>query len=119
MALIRDVQLFKARLPDPLKGVVNKPVVLAMIQKAMQDPSEVVRAEMVAALGQASLDDDIVNVLKPAAQDASPLVRFRLVELLAANEQGKGADLVNALSHDADPLVRQMGLAFGPAGRGQ
>jgi hypothetical protein len=115
MTLVRDVQLFKTRLPDALKGAVNKNVLLAMIQKAIQDPSEVVRAEMLAALGQASLDESIIQVLVPAASDPSPLVRFRLVELLSAGGQGRAATTIDALSRDADPLVRQMVTAFGPS----
>jgi hypothetical protein len=117
MALVRDVQLFKTRLPDPLKGTVNKNVLLAMIQKALKDPSEVVRAEMIAALGSASLDDSILAVLSPTANDPSPLVRFRLVELLSAEAPGLAAKTIDALTRDTDPLVRQMASAFGPAGR--
>lgn len=117
VTLVRDVQLFKTRLPSPLKGAVSKPVLLAMVGKAMQDPSEVVRAEMVAALGQAWLDEEILNVVSPAATDPSPLVRFRLVELLSAAGQGKAEQTIDLLARDADPLVRQMASAFGPAGR--
>jgi tetratricopeptide (TPR) repeat protein len=115
MTLVRDVQLFKARLPDELKGAVNKNVLLAMIQKVMQDPSDVVRAEMLAALDQAFLDDSIIQIVVPAANDASPLVRFRLVELLSSAGQGRGAETVDALTRDNDPLVRQMVAAFGPS----
>jgi hypothetical protein len=113
--LVRDVQLFKTRLPDPLKGVVNKNVLIAMIQKALQDPSELVRAEMLAALDQASLDESIIQVLVPAAGDSSPLVRFRLVELLSSAGQGRAAQTIDALSRDPDPLVRQMATAFAPS----
>ncbi len=115
VTLVRDVQLFKTRLPDPLKGTVRKDVLLAMIQKALQDPSDVVRAEMLAALGHSSLDEEVLNVVTPAAQDPSPLVRFRLVELLSAVGQGRAAETVGLLARDADPLVRQMASAFGPA----
>ncbi|MCJ7544304.1 MAG: HEAT repeat domain-containing protein, partial [Phycisphaerae bacterium] len=111
VTLVRDVQLFKTRLPNPLKGVVSKPVLLAMVGKVMQDPSEAVRAEMVAALGQASLDEDILKVLSPAATDSSPLVRFRLVELLSAGGEGKAQKTIDLLARDADALVRQMASA--------
>ena len=117
--LVRDVQLFKVRLPDPLKSAVSKPMLLAMVQKALQDPSETVRAEMIAALDSASLDEDLLRILTPAAADPSPLVRFRLVELLCSSTgQGKAQEAIDTLARDTDPLVRQMYSAFGPTGGG-
>ncbi len=113
VTLAREVQLYMARLPEPLKGVFNKAVLLAMVQKTLQDPSEAVRAEMLAALDQAQLDETLAAVLLPAAQDASPLVRFRLVELLGICEASKQEKTLQQLSQDTDPLVRQMALAFG------
>jgi tetratricopeptide (TPR) repeat protein len=113
VTLARDIQLYKARLPDPLKGIFNKPVLLAMVKKAIQDPSEAVRAEMLAALDQAQVDDSLVAVVLPAAQDASPLVRFRLVELLGASGLRTQEKTLEQLALDNNPQVRQMAWAFG------
>jgi len=112
LTLTRDAQLFKVRLPDELRGVVNKAVLLAMTKKAMEDPSPAVRAEMLAALCDASLDDSILAVVSPAAKDPTPLVRCRMAELLgAAAVKGQEATM-DMLSGDSDPFVRQMVVAF-------
>jgi tetratricopeptide (TPR) repeat protein len=109
---VRDVQLFKAKMPEAMRGVINKGVLLAMVQKALQDPSDVVRAEMLAALQCAQMDSEILAVVLPAAKDASPLVRFRLVELLGATAARGQEKTIDAMSHDGDALVRQMASAF-------
>jgi tetratricopeptide (TPR) repeat protein len=112
ITMAREIDLSKVRLPDALKGVVDKRIFLAMLQKALTDPSEVVRAEILTALQDARLDDAIIKLVLPAAQDTSPLVRFRAAELLGASRKLRQEEVMNALAKDSDKFVAMMAGLF-------
>jgi len=82
------------------------------LQKALTDPSEVVRAEILTALQDARLDDAIIKLVLPAAQDTSPLVRFRAAELLGASRKLRQEEVMNALAKDSDKFVAMMAGLF-------
>ncbi len=112
LTMTRDAQTFKVRLDENLKGVVNKGVLLAMMKEALSSSDEAVRAEMLAALCDASLDESIAAVILPSAKDPSPLVRLRLAEVLGATGVKGRQAIMDELSRDTDELVRQMVEAF-------
>ena len=86
--------------------VLAKPVLLNLTRAFLQAPSAAVRAEMVAALEHASLDNQIIGLLDPG--DVSPLVRLRTIELLASKRTPGYKGLAGAFSEDKEPLVRSM-----------
>ena len=112
LALARRVETGQAKAPKPLDGVFGKPVLLSMLRAVLRDPSEVVRAEMLAALGHVRLDKATLSLLGPAVQDRSALVRFRLVNLLGASEMPGQEPLLDHLAGDPHDMVRLMASAF-------
>ena len=114
LALVRRAERGRiAALPKAMSSVFRRPVLLRMLVEVLKDPSDVIRAEMLAALNTVSLDERVVRLLAPAIEDPSPLVRFRMVELLCGPGQSKDEETIDLLARDADPLVRQMAAAFG------
>jgi predicted Zn-dependent protease len=108
MAMARDAESGKIKLPTQLYGVVNKQVLLALVQRTMKDSSPVVRAELLTALQNARLDEATFSLLSPAASDSSPLVRLRLAELLSVSRLPRQEAVLNSLAQDSDPFVQQM-----------
>ncbi len=112
LALVREMETSRRKLPAPRDSAVRKPVLLSMLQAVLQDRSPLVRAEMVASLGFADIDAQIMSLLAPVIEDRSALVRMRVVELIgASNLQGRKT-VVDYLAQDADELVRRMAAAF-------
>ena len=136
LAFAHDVETNKAgsfgRGLDPRRGVL-----LSMVKGALADPSDVVRAEMLAALcdlaearaapgpkaasaaGPRLLANDVMPLLAPAIEDPSPLVRFRLVELLGATQGPGYQTIVDYLLKDRNEMVVLMAAAFRPAEGGK
>jgi len=112
LALAGEVRAGRMAPPEPLIGTFSRPVLLSMLRKVLADPSPVIRAEMLAALGQASLDEQIVSLLGVLIEDPSPLVRFRLTELLGASGLPGQDVMIERFAHDDDEMVRAMALAF-------
>jgi tetratricopeptide (TPR) repeat protein len=112
MAGVREVECGRAKLPIQLHGVVNKPVLLAMLKKALEDRSAAVRAETLAALIAAKLDEPILAIVAPVEKDPSPLVRFRLAELLGVSRASGQRAVMERLALDGDPLVKMMAGTF-------
>ena len=84
-----------------------------MMVEMLKDPSDVVRAEMIASLGYVDLDKSIIQFLGgPLIEDPSPLVRMRLVELLGASGVPGQKTMVDYFAADGDNLVRLMASAF-------
>ena len=118
MAAARQVASLLASLGGVQSGLVKlagapakfgkKQELLELAANLLRDSSPTVRAEMLAALGHVKLDKAIVSLVDPLAADASPLVRFRLVELLGASRPA----LVERLAKDPSEMVRMMALAF-------
>jgi tetratricopeptide (TPR) repeat protein len=114
LTLARRVELGNAKLPAPLVDVFQKPVLFAMLQAALRDKSDVIRAEMIAALGAVPMENDIVTLVSQGAgvQDPSGLVRFRLVELLGASGLRGQETIIDVLAQDRYDMVRMMAQAF-------
>ena len=114
LTLARRAELGKAKLPAQLAGVFQKPVLFAMLQAALRDESDVIRAEMIAAIGTVPMENDIVTLISQGAgvQDPSGLVRFRLVELLGASGLRGQETIIDFLSQDRYDMVRMMAQAF-------
>ncbi|MDY6913969.1 MAG: hypothetical protein SVT52_05885 [Planctomycetota bacterium] len=112
LALAGRVKRAKAKLPEPLAKTFNRPVLLSMQRAVLADSSAAVRAEMLAGLQQVPIDQAIVQLLGPAIEDASPLVRFRLAELLGSSQMPGQNTVIDYLAQDSDPLVRRMAQAF-------
>ncbi len=114
LTLARRVELGKATLPKQLADVFSKPVLFAMLQAALRDKSDVVRAEMIAALGTVPMENDIVTLISRGAgvEDPSGLVRFRLVELLGASGLRGQETIIDFLARDRYDMVRMMAQAF-------
>ena len=113
LALQRRGDLGKAALPKPVAAALSRPVLLRIVVEALKDPSDVIRAEMIAALGAVALDDGMVSLLAPLVGDVSPLVRMRLAELLGASGlRGQTTILDHFAKDDPDEMVRKMASAF-------
>jgi hypothetical protein len=112
IAGVREIERGRIKLPEQLHGAVNKPVILAMLNKALADRSSAVRAEALAALGPAKMDDSILAVIVPMEKDPSPLVRLRLAELLGVSRAPGQQAIVDRLAQDSDEMVKTMAGAF-------
>ena len=98
--------------PGMLKGQIDRLVVLAMLRAILSDKSPAVRAEAVASLHTVRPDEVVISLLAPRVQDVAPMVRCRLVELLAVTNS-KGHDtILSLMSKDPDPQVQKMAQAF-------
>ena len=119
LAMAGPADMRKPDVPKHLASVFGRGVLLSMFRAVLRDESDVVRAEMIAALGGVALDEIILQLLAPAIDDPSALVRFRLVELLGASGLPGQEPVLDHLSRDRHDLVRMMASAFPkrPAGR--
>ena len=116
LAHVRATELGKAR--PLLPGVLNKPVLLSMTGAFLRDGTPLVRAEMLSALGFVPLEEPIIALTAPCVQDASGLVRGRLIELLAGQRTRGHETLLKLYRRDSDRFVRDMAAAVsGPAAR--
>ena len=99
-------------IPPQLANAVGRPVLLTMLRAALEDPSPAVRAEMVASLAYVELDESILSLLAAVIGDDSPLVRFRVAELLGASQAPGWEMILPHFAADSDELVRQLAAAF-------
>ncbi|KKK76594.1 hypothetical protein LCGC14_2862070, partial [marine sediment metagenome] len=83
LAHVRRVERGQAK--AVLAGVLTEGILLSMTRAFLQADSPVLRAEMIGALNGLVLDARIIALTGPCVEDRSPLVRLRLIELLAAN----------------------------------
>ena len=112
LAMVRQIEQGKAKPPKNLEKKVTKPVLLTMLREILKDTNEVVRAEMLNALLNVSLDESILQLLGNPISDSSALVRFRAVELLAALKSSGSETIIDHLTKDKDELVQLMAQAF-------
>ena len=105
---LQSVESDKVKLVGAPAGFGKKQELFELVARLLRDSSATVRAEMLAALGQVKLEKNIVSLVDTLAADASPLVRFRLVERLGALRP----TLVEKLVDDPNEMVRMMALAF-------
>ncbi len=109
LARVRAAELGKAR--PVLPGVLNKPVLLRMTSAFLQADAPLVRAEMLAALRFVRLEEPIIALMAPCVEDASALVRGRLIELLAGQRTRGHQTLLKLYARDPDRFVRDMAAA--------
>ena len=114
LAMACKIEAGRADPPRPLARTIDKLVMLSMMRAILADPSPAVRQEMIASLHHVSLDKTAISLLAPAIEDASPMVRCRLVELLAASATKGHGTIVRHLAGDKDELVRDMAKVFMP-----
>lgn len=91
---------------------LRRGVLLSILDVALRDDSPVVRAEAVAALEVVKLDEAILTRLGRLVDDPSPLVRFRVVELIGASGTQGRQTIVDYLAGDSNPHVKRMAAAF-------
>ncbi len=112
LALTDAAAVGDVRLHQPLIGKVARPVLVLMVSEALKDRSDLVRAEMLAALQQVKLDAPIIRQLTIVVRDGSALVQFRLVELLGASGlEGQEAILAHFAEARYD-LIAELARAF-------
>ncbi|MCY2930463.1 MAG: hypothetical protein NTV86_13380 [Planctomycetota bacterium] len=113
LGLAKNVQTGAARPPLGVQENFNKPLLLRMMITLLQDADEVVRAEMLTALQDVPLDETILRQLgPPLIEDASPLVRLRLVELMGAFGLTGPGSIVRALASDPNGRAKMMAEGF-------
>ena len=108
LSAARDAELGKAKLPEAFARQAKKPVLLALLKAALEDPAPCVRAEVISALEHTRLDSNILWLVRKAADDPSPLVRFRLAEMLGTSDIRGRRDILESLAKDKDERVRKM-----------
>ena len=100
------------RPPGQLTGRINRDVLVLMAAEMLKNPSDLVRAEMLAALGDVKLDGAIIRGFSGIIKDRSPLVRFRLVELLGASGLSGQEPILKYFAKDKYDLVADLAKAI-------
>ena len=111
LGYVRNAEQAKTEAVFP--KVLTKPILLSMTRAFLRAPSALVRAEMLAALQHVDLDKRIIALMGPNVEDPSPLVRMRLIELLAGQRTEGHETLLEVFAKDPDAAVREMAAAFG------
>ncbi|MBN1943205.1 MAG: hypothetical protein JW849_07920 [Phycisphaerae bacterium] len=112
LAWIREVTEGRASVAEAIRPVMNEKYLLALMGMALRDKSDVVRSEMITALQYADMGSAMLNEVGLVVEDPSPLVRFRVAELIGASGTKGNETLINLYAKDADPRVRTMARAF-------
>jgi len=105
--------------PQQLTGRINRDVLVLMVAEVLKDRSDVVRAEMLAALGRVKLDGNIIRKLTSVIRDPSALVRFRLVELLGTSGLSGQEPIITHFTKDKYDLVVQLAKALQAPAKGK
>lgn len=117
MPIVRQIgSLLTARAISPGEYPALHEQLLAMMEKALVDESPAVRAEMLTSLQHAELDEPLLRRLGGIVNDASPLVRMRMAELLGASGEAQHRPVLRFLARDEHELVREMADLFTDAG---
>ena len=120
MGLLRRDERGRGTIPQAVRPVVTRGVVLRMIQEIMKDRSSAVRAELLSALQRVKLDEGIMQQLGRAVEDPSPLVRLRMAELIGTSRTPGRETIVDYLVGDDDEMVKAMAQAVqGKSGIGR
>jgi tetratricopeptide (TPR) repeat protein len=112
LVLSDGIKSGKLRPPSQLSGRINRDVLVLMVAEVLKNRSDVVRAEMLAALGQVKLDATIIRGLGGIIRDNSALVRFRLVELLGASGLAGQQPILKHFAKDKYDLVADLAKAM-------
>ena len=112
LILSDGIKVGKLRTPSQLSGMIDREVLVLMLAQALKNPSDVVRAETLAAMGQVKLDGSIIRRLGGIVSDRSALVRFRLVELLGASGLAGQGTILKHFEKDKYDLVSDLAKAM-------
>ncbi len=112
IALARASEEGEIMAPKPLVGKINKKVLCKILKLALKDTSAAVRSEVIAAMHHVSLNRETLTPILGAIQDPSPLVRIRIIELIADSRAVGVKNLIEHFSKDSDELVRLMAGVF-------
>lgn len=113
LTFAQQVHYNKQVVPAQLKKVFNKPILLRIMITMLEDPSDVVQAEVLASLNYAKLDESIIKYLGgPIIENPSSLVRMRLIEVLGASGTEGQETMIDYFSNDPDDLVKLMARSF-------
>jgi len=99
-------------LPRKEARAVDRKVLVLMCKQALADPSDVVRAEMLASLMCVNLDADILGLFGGVLNDRSPLVKVRLVDLLGVRSGGRQNKALERFSKDKNQIVADLAKAL-------
>jgi HEAT repeat protein len=112
LSWIRQTEKSREGIPATIQPAVNKRQLLGLMSAALRDPSAVVRAEIITALEYADMGDAMLNEIGLVVEDPSPLVRFRVAELIGASGTKGSRTLIDLYAKDPDAQVRLMAQAF-------
>ena len=112
LVLSDGIKSNKLRPPSQLSGQIDREVLVLMAAEMLKDRSDVVRAEMLAALGGVRLDSAIIRSFSSVIKDRSALVRFRLVELLGASGLSGQEPILKHFTKDKYDLVSDLAKAM-------
>jgi len=118
LVLADGIKSGKLKPPRQLFDQVNRGVLVLMAAEMLKDRSDIVRAEMLAALGEVKLDGAIIRSFSSIIKDRSPLVRFRLVELLGASGLSGQEPILKYFTKDKYDLVADLAKAMLAAAKG-
>ena len=112
LVLSDGIKSGKLKPPSQLFGQIDRRVLVLMAAEMLKDRSDVVRAEMLASLGEVKLDGAIIRSFSSIIKDPSSLVRFRLVELLGASGLSGQEPILKHFTKDKYDLVSDLAKAM-------
>jgi len=112
LVLSDGIKSGKLRPPYQLAGQIDRDVLILMAAAMLKDRSDIVRSEMLSALGGVQLDGAIIRSFSSIIKDPSALVRFRLVELLGASGLSGQEPILKHFAKDKYDLVADLSKAM-------
>ena len=112
LVLADGIKSGKLKPPRQLFDQVDRGVLVLMAAEMLKDRSDIVRSEMLAALGEVKLDGAIIRSFSSIIKDPSALVRFRLVELLGASGLSGQEPILKYFTKDKYDLVADLAKAM-------
>lgn len=110
-ALSREVETRKVEAPKELGNRFSKRIFQAMLKETLDDPSPVVRAEILKSLLIARLDRGTVSLLAELVDDPDPMVRMRMAELIGTSLTPGRTSLLDHYRNDDSEWVQKMAEA--------
>jgi len=118
LVLSDGIKSGKLKPPYRLADQINRGVLVLMASEVLKDRSDIVRSEMLTALGGVQLDGAIIRSFSSIIKDPSALVRFRLVELLGASGLSGQEPIIKHFTKDKYDLVADLARAMQTAAKG-
>lgn len=108
LAAARHAEIGDIKLPPSLAWAVQKPAIQSMMKELIQDKSAAVRAEALASLPDAPMDQMTITLLSVLIDDPSPAVRLRVLDALGTAELKGKERLLDRYSKDADEIIQAL-----------